>query len=247
MGRTKKKSSRSVWIITGVVAFVFVFLGGGFIYMLSSDKGGGKKVYIAKLELVRPNLPDKPPPPPKEKPPEPEQVKKEVKEIMMAPQTMSQPMEPAGPKGDGKPTSDGPLGVDADGGAGSDGFGLAGRKGQGRDLLKLGSGTGGGGGFDQGGLLRKFAWYTNHIQEDVRKRVRERLDRDGGIPKGRLEAQVEIVIDNKGVVVDFRIIRPSGNRSMDEAVKESLKVARINEPPPQGIPRKMNIRITSQG
>jgi hypothetical protein len=34
---------------------------------------------------------------------------------------------------------------------------------------------------------------------------------------------------------------------MDEAVKDSLKMARVSEPPPQGIPRKMNIKITSQG
>ena len=76
--------------------------------------------------------------------------------------------------------------------------------------------------------------------------VRKRLDENGGVPKGKLESIVEIGIDNLGAVMHYRIVRSSGNPSMDEAVKESLKVARISTPPPQGIPKKKNIKITSQ-
>ncbi len=44
-------------IVTALVLLFFGGLGGGFVYLLSSDKGGGgKKTFVAKVDLVRPNL-----------------------------------------------------------------------------------------------------------------------------------------------------------------------------------------------
>jgi len=239
--KAKKKSSSQTYIVTGIVLLIFVLLAGGILYLVSSDKGGGKKVFIAKVDLVRPNLPDKPPPPPKEKLPEPEVQKKET---IVAPDMTQQQTNSA--KGDDKPAADGPLGLDAQGGAGSDGFGLAARKG-GRDVTTLGTGPRVGGGKDMATLLRQYAPYTRLVEEDVNRIVRKRLEENGGIPKGKLEALAEIVVGDKGDIRQFKIVRPSGNKSMDEAVKESLKFARIREPLPEGCPRAMNIRITSQG
>ena len=237
----KKKSSSQTYIVTGIVLFIFLSLAGGIIYLVSSDKGGGKKVFIAKVDLVRPNtLPDKPPPPPKEKLPEPEIQKKET---IVAPQDMS---PQASAKGDDKPAAEGPLGLDAQGGAGSDGFGLAARKG-GRDVTTLGTGPRVGGGKDMATLLRQYAPYTRLVEEDVNKIVRKRLEDKGGIPKGKLEALAEIVLGNKGEITEARIVRSSGNNTMDGAVRDSLKYARISQPLPEGCPRTMNIKITSQG
>lgn len=238
--KPKRKSSSQTAITTGVVLFVFLFLAGGLIYLLKTDKGGGKKVFIANVDLVRPNSLDKPPPPPKEKPPEPEIQKKET---IVAPD-MTQPQQAS--KGDDKPAAEGPLGIDAQGGSGSDAFGLAGKKG-GRDVTTLGTGPTIGGGRDLATLLRQYAPYTRLVEEDVNKLVRKRLEANGGIPKGKLEAQAEIVVSNKGDITEARVIRPSGNRAMDEAVRESLKFARISQPLPEGCPRTMNIKITSQG
>ncbi len=210
----KKKSSSQNYIVTGIVLFIFLSLAGGIIYLVSSDRGGGKKVFIAKVDLVRPNtLPDKPPPPPKEKPPEPEMQKKET---IIAPQDMS---PQASAKGDDKPVAEGPLGLEgAQGGAGSDGFGLAARKG-GRDVTTLGTGPRVGGGKDMATLLRQYAPYTRLVEEDVNRIVRKRLEDKGGIPKGKLEALAEIILGNKGEITDARIIRSSGNNTMDEVVK----------------------------
>ncbi len=137
MKRGKKKASGSGRVATVVVLLFFVLLGGGFAYLIGTDKGGGKKVFIAKVDLVRPNLPDKPPPPPKDKPPEPETQKQQT---IVAPQDMAP--QQAGPKGDDKPAPEGPLGVEGEGGAGSDGFGLVGRGKGGRDVITLGTGFG---------------------------------------------------------------------------------------------------------
>jgi TonB family protein len=171
-------------------------------------------------------------------------MKKEQQNIVAPMQNM---MQQAGPRGDDKPEASGPLGLDAEGGAGSDGGGLAGRKG-GKDVITLGSGFGkGGGGGDQAALMRQYAWYNQFVQDEVKKVVRRRLDDAGGIPKGRFEATIRIVLDDGGDIANFRITHSTGNQAVDDAVRECLERTRMSKPPPQGIPRCMNIRITCQG
>ncbi len=248
----KKHSSRTGLITTSVVILFFLCLAGGLLYLLKTDKGGGKRVFVAKVDLVKPNLPDKPPPPPKEKPAEPELQKKEA---IVAPQNLDQPQEARNMKGDDKPAADGPLGVQGEGGAGSDGFGLVGRGKGGRDITTVGTGPAGtiGGDRDLIGALRKHARYNKLVEDEINKAVKQALSQNGGIPKGKSEAVVQIGMDDKGVVAEYRIARSSGNRSVDEAVRESLKFARISEPPPQDIPKGvkgltiMSVKITSQG
>ena len=233
-----KQKKKSPIITTAVVLLFFVVLGCGFAYLISSDRGRGKKVFISKVELVRPNLPDKPPPPPKEKLPEPEAQKQAI----VTPQDMAP--QQAGPKGDDKPAPEGPLGLEGEGGAGSDGFGLVGRGKGGRDVTTLGTGFGRGGS-DQAALQRRFGWYTRIVGEELNKLVRKRLEENGGMPKGTAEVEVWIEMDEQGKIADYRIIRSSGNKAMDEAVK-ALKYARISQPLPKGIYTGMNYKITSR-
>ena len=194
-------------------------------------------MFIARVELVKPNLPDKPPPPPKEKLPEPEAQKQTI----LAPQDIA---PQAGPKGDDKPAPEGPLGVEGEGGAGSDGFGLVGRGKGGRDVITLGTGFGKGG-TDQAALQRRFGWYTRIVGDELNKIVRRRLEENGGIPKGALEVEVRIELDEQGAITGCRIIRSSGNPAMDDAVK-ALRSARISQPLPKGIYSGMNYKITSR-
>lgn len=244
----KKKTSQTSWVATGAVVLFFLCLAGGLLYLLSTDKGGGKKVFVAKVDLVRPNLPDKLPPPPKELPPEPEKQKEEI----VAPS--AEPQEARNMKGDDKPAASGPLGVEGEGGAGSDSFGLVGRGKGGRDITTVGTGPGTiGGERDMAGVMRRHARYNKLVEDEMNKAVKQALSENGGIPKGKLEAVVQIGMDEGGVVGEYRIIKLSGNKAVDEAVKKYLEYARISEPPPKDIPRGvkgltiMSIRIVSQG
>lgn len=239
MAKAKQTSSVSVWIVGGVVVVIFLILAGGLVYLLSTDTGGGRKERIANVELIKPP-PPREPPPLKEKLPEPESPKKVIEAV---PQ-MAAPSQAQSVKGDGKPVAEGPLGLDAEGGAGADGFGLAGRKGQGRDIVTLGTG-GGGGGYDKSGAMRRFARYYHVVQDALNKEVRRRLDERGEIPKGKLEAEVKVLVDDVGMVSGCRITRSSGNKVVDEVVNEYLKAARL-EPPPPDMPRSMSIKFTYQ-
>jgi TonB family protein len=249
----KKHSSQTGLITTAAVILFFLCLAGGLLYLLKTDKGGGRKVFVAKVDLVKPNLPDKPPPPPKEKLPEPEVQKKEA---IVAPQNLDQPQEARNMKGDDKPAAEGPLGVQGEGGAGSDAFGLVGRGKGGRDITTVGTGPAAGtigGDKDLTGALRRHARYNKLVEDEINKAVKQILSENGGIPKGKTEAVVQIGMDDKGIVAEYRIARSSGNPAVDEAVKEFLKFARISEPPPQDIPRGakgltiMSVKITAQG
>lgn len=210
-----------------MIAVVVVLLGIGIYAVMTVllDDGPKKKSPITTVTLL------KPPPPPeiKQKPPEPEVPKEAPKEQIIDP----------GPK---EPQNEAPAGenlsLDADGSAGSDGFGLGAKKG-GRGIL-----GGDGGKFS---LLAKYAGYTKLVEAEIRKRVMKRLDEDGGVPKGKLQTVVQVSIDGRGMVSEYKIVGSSGNHKMDEAVKQSLGQVRISEPPPDGMPRKMSIRISSQG
>ena len=234
MTEKKKKNRSGAWLI-GIVAVTVALLivSSAFLFfkVLINDDGGKRKRKIQMVQLV------KPPPPPKvkEKPPEPEIKKKE--EIIEPEKAPEEPDEMEDEALDDGPMDD-DLGLDADGSGGSDSFGLRAKKG-GRSLI--------GGGMGKGSLLRKFAWYTGALQDAIRKKVNEYLEENGGIPGGDHKTLIHITLDERGVIVDFEIYGSSGNAKMDHAVGEALKLTRIDEPPPPGMPRSMRLKITSKG
>jgi TonB family protein len=225
----KKSPPKSIWIVSGCIALLLL---GGVIFMaklVMSDVGPTRKIQISTVSLV-------PPPPPvvKEKPPEVEQPKKQTKEqlIDVAPDN-SRPVDTNKP--DDKPAGK-QLGLDAEGSAGSDGFGLIGNKG-GAGLI--GGGEGGG---------SSFGRYGRFIEDDLNRKVRKRLEAGGGIPKGNLKLVVQIDMDPQGKIVRFRIVSSSGDSRLDGAVRDTLKHdGVISQTPPDGMPRGVNIRISSQG
>jgi hypothetical protein len=96
-------------------------------------------------------------------------------------------------------------------------------------------------------LMTKYGWYTAKIQEEIKRQMRKLLEQGGGIPKGKFEATVKILLDAKGSVVKYQIINRSGNDKIDEALSASLPGFRISQPPPEGMPAGMTVRIVSQG
>jgi len=225
-GQHKRWASKNlIWGVSAAVALVFMIGAGILLKALISDDGQKRKRQIQMVTLV------KPPPPPKikEKPPEPE-VKKEEEIIEPeveedVPQETEQQAESDVPAGD-------ELGLDADGTAGSDGFGLRAKKG-GRSLI------GGGGANSQ------YAWYTKTLITEVVKMANDIMKRNGGIPEGKLQAVVRVVLDDGGRVVRHWLISSSGNREVDKAINEALSAAGIGEPLPKGMPRAMRFKVFS--
>ena len=230
-----KKTPLQNLLVPGVIGLFFLVVIGFFVKVFLTDVRPRSKEQIQSVTLL------KPPPDVKEKPPEP-QIQKEIpkQEIIQdipqpqdSPQNDSQDDTPAG--------SD--LGVEGEGGAGGDSFGLVGKGKKGRDIT-LG---GGGGGSNRLSLLTKYGWYTQKIQEEIKREVKKKLDHEGGIPKGKYQTLVKITLDSRGNIVKHQIVGSSGNSKMDEAVEATLGEIRMNEPPPSGMPSAMTIRISSQG
>ena len=225
------KTRLLIWSVSAVVALTFIGVGVAAVKLLLSDDGRGGKRQVQMVTLV------KPPPPPKvkEKPPEPEIEKKQ--EIVEQPEPEPEPEPMDDTSREDAPLDDN-LGLDADGGAGADGFGLKAKKG-GRSLI--------GGEFNKATLMRRYAWYTRILQEELRKKVNKHMEGTGGVPDGDLSALVKITLDAGGRVTDLSIDRSSGNARMDRAVKEALLLSRISEPPPNGMPRMLKLKISSKG
>ena len=229
----KKKDSQVSWVL---IALMVIFLGVSayIVKMVLSDDSPRRKSSIAMVTLLKP-----PPVQVKEKPPEPEPVKDIKKEEIVDPtQVNDQPQDAQSQ--DDTPAGD-RLSIDGDGSAGGDSFGLGAKKG-GRSILE-----GGGGGLGKRSLLSKFGGYTQIVETEIRKRVMKQLDEEGGFPKGKLQTIVRVSLDANGGIIKYKIIGSSGNHKMDDAVKNSLGNIKISEPPPDGMPRTMSIKISSQG
>jgi TonB family protein len=94
--------------------------------------------------------------------------------------------------------------------------------------------------------LDEFSWYTQIVKTEVSKKVQKHLEEIRDVPRGKFQTVVRISVDGTGAIVQCGIIGSSGNQEMDEAVKQTLGGVKISEPPPNGMPRTMIIRVTSQ-
>ncbi len=224
----KKKNFKPIWLAYTAVVLVFLSFG---IWMLKallfSEVKPGRKMTM--ITLVKP---PPPPPPPEEKPPPPE-IEEEEELIEPEPEVQ----ESLDDSSDEPPPGEN-LGVDAEGGAGGDSFGLVGKKG-GRSLI--------GGGLGGAALLQKYAWYTRILQEQIRDEMRRLLEEAGGMPDGSHKAKVRIVLDETGRVIDFRILDSSGIERVDQALLEALPGIELSEPPPPDMPLTMDLRVSAKG
>jgi TonB family protein len=229
-GKKKKISQAVIWLLSTVMALVFVGVGFFIIKALILDDGTKRKRQIQMVTLL------KPPPPPEieERPPEPE-IKE--KEEILEPETLDLPDENSNDSETSTEPGDN-LGLDSEGVAGSDGFGLISKKG---GIPLIGSD------FGNSDLLRRFSWYTQMIQDQIREFIQKELEKEGGIPEGTLEATVRIVIDEEGKITAFNIVGSSGSHNMDSAISIAMKLVDMDRPPPEGMPRTLKIRVSSKG
>lgn len=190
-------------VTAGVVAFATQFLG--------QDAKPQKKV--VQVQLFRPP----PPPPPKVEEPPPPPPEEEVK--------LPEP-EPVADAPD-VPDMPGPLGLDADGVAGSDAFGLMGRKG-GHDLI-------GGDG--------RYRSYANHVKDALLDFLSSRED----VRSASYSVVVQVWINADGQLGRYEIVGSSGNSKLDEALQVALEdLSRIDAAPPEGMPQPVRLRIKSR-
>lgn len=202
-----------------------VLLMAGAIWLLVTFLSGpsAKPSAIRQIALIK-QPPQPPPPKPPEKPPEPPKIKEEVK--IDQPKDEPKPDEPK--EADEKPAADKPLGVDAEGGAGSDGFGLAGNKG-GRDFLTTG---GGGGGAYYSGLLQRHFF--------------EALTRNRKVLKEEFRVVVKIWLGDDGRVQKADFVTGSGNARVDDLIQVTLlEMTPLRDIPPISM-RPMQLRLSNR-
>lgn len=211
---TKAKNRRHLPLI--VLLLAVSSLGAGAVALvrgiLNSAPGQPKKL-IQEIHVVRP-----PPPPPDLPPPPPPPEEKVI------PEPEKQP--------DPTPSNDPPpgeqLGLDTQGGAGGDAFGLLGRKG-GRDLLASGGSA--------------FAWYAGLLKNEII----QQLGNEKQARSGEYSVVVRVWVRDDGSIDRVRIVQSSGNRERDRAIENALsRITRVSQAPPADMPQPISLRIVSR-
>jgi protein TonB len=200
-------------ILGGVIA---VLLIAGFVWFVQTMMAGKSKKPERQVQVVQiikppPPPPDQPPPPPPEKTEEP------------------LPKDEPEPAPADEPAPQEQLGLDAEGAAGGDAFGLAARKG-GSDLV------GGSGG-------AMFAWYTNRLKEAVV----EKLSGDTKIGSKKFSVSVRVWIEPDGRVKEVKLVSTTGDRELDKRIEASLSsLTRMSDAPPLEMPQPVSLKIVSR-
>jgi len=207
-----------------------ILLFGGVAWLVFG-MGGEKKESSSAPSVVNvalpppppPLPPPPPPPPPRERPPEPEMQQ----ETEFVPEESTDP-EPAAAE-DSAPA----LGTGITGDGPPDGFGLGTKGGGGRF-----GGIGGG-----GGAGSKFGAYAGKIQRSIADALKaHRKTRNAS-----LMLKVRVWADANGRITQVKLSGTSGDAKLDAALRdEVLTGLQLPEPPPDGMPMPIVMRITGQ-
>lgn len=201
----------------------FILIGGGIAAVtfgtvimmrnfLAGEAPAPKKV-VQEIRVIRPPPPEELPPPP---PPPPEE-KVDLNEPEPAPDPVANNEPPPGN-----------LGLDAEGGAGSDGFGLEGRKG-GRGLL--------------GSSGSAFTWYAGLLKGEIL----DELQRVKSARNGAYSVSVKVWIRSDGSVERIRLAQSTGDRARDRDIEDALsRINRVSQGPPADMPQPVSLRIVSR-
>jgi protein TonB len=171
--------------------------------------------------------PPPPPPPPVVPPPPPPPM--EQKMIEQAP-IENEPKPEA--KADEPPPADLATGIKGDGPP--DGFGLSGRG---------GSGGSGGAGSGSAQARSRWGWYAGQVQSRISQAVREHRTTRAA----NLRAEVKVWADATGRITRANLVTSTGDAALDAALRdEVLAGLQLSEPPPQGMPMPITLRVTAR-
>ena len=206
------------WMGGGGILLLFAVLGYFVLSSLFSAPPPAPN-RVQQISLVQP---PPPPPPPEMEPPPPAEIEEvetpEIEEMMeeLAEEIADEP--PPGAE----------LGLDAEGGAGSDAFGLIGKKG-GRSLL--------------GGDGSPFGWYGRIVQEDLQNQLQQLEE----VRALSYTVVVKIWLSPAGDVETAMIERGSGDPEVDGRLERAIaRNVRISSAPPQDMPQPIRLRVTSR-
>jgi len=205
----RRLASRAGGLLFGVLLIAGIVW---FVHTMMALKVSKPQRVVQTIQIIKP-----PPPPPEQPPPPP------------PPEKTEEPL----PKDQPQPTPDQPeqapdraLGVDAEGSAGSDAFGLAARAG-GADLI---GGTG----------TAPFAWYTNRMRDAVKERLSAATCTKAA--KGSLSTRWILASD--GRVKQIKLTTTTGNAKVDECVEHVLdSIKELGEAPPPGMPEQVGLKV----
>ena len=199
-------------------ALFAVLMIAGFVWFvrtMMAAKTGKPERRIETVQIIRP-----PPPPPPDQPPPP------------PPEKVDEPLpkdKPEEPPPNDQPPPAGPLGLDAQGSAGEDAFGLAARQGGG-DLVG-GNGS------------AVFAWYTNRLKDAIV----DKLSADGRIGAKRFSLSVRVWIEADGRIKQVKLASTTGDAALDRAIESDLSsLAKLSEAPPLEMPQPVSLKIVSR-
>jgi protein TonB len=211
-----KRSVRSIVSRLGGGLFALLLIAGfvWFVRAMMHSTTGNQSRVVQTIQVIRP-----PPPPPPDQPPPPPPEKTE----------QPLPKDEPEPAPDNTPApADQPLGLDAEGAAGGDSFGLAARRG-GSDLV---GGTG----------SAPFAYYTNRIADAVR----EHLSSTSCTKAAKGSLSISLLLDPDGKFKQVQLATTTGNRQVDQCIDAALASMRgISDPAPPGMPEKVILRIVA--
>jgi len=120
-----------------------------------------------------------------------------------------------------------------------------GLKGDGPGLSGLGGGSGEGGGVfggGGGGGGSRWGWYAGQVQS----RVADAMRRNKATMNASIKIQVRLWPDSTGRVVRAKIDGTTGDRNVDTALQKEILIGLQLEPPPQGMPMPIVMRLTAR-
>ena len=173
--------------------------------------------------MIKPAALPPPPPPP---PPPPQEAPKQ----QMMEQT---PVDDQEAKPEPQDTAAPSIGTNIQGSGPADGFGLSGNTG---GLFDVNKGRGNGGG-------SRFGWYANQVI----KSITEALGQNPRTRNASFNVMVRIWPDVGGRVTRAKLVEPTGDPAIDEAIMNEVLVGfQLKEPPPDGMPLPIVMRLTAR-
>jgi len=210
-GRNAKRSMLRAVIGLGAILVLGIMIW--FVRSIVAHKPQSEKRQVAiAIKIIRPPEPPPEPPPP----PPPEKVEEQIPQDKPEDKPVEQAPESA------------QLGVDAEGTAGGDSFGLVGHAG-GRDLVGSGNGP--------------FVFYASMVKDLVQDAL-SNVDR---IRRSKYSVNVRVWIGSDGRIERASLVESTGNRELDGAIEKALNQSgKVRESPPLEMPQPITLKIVSR-